>query len=360
MRLYPNITVIFIVWFLAILFIAFAAFNLLPNSGRFEDDFLKSVANWDGGHYLGIAQFGYSEKFQYAFFPLYPILIKYLTLITQNYLASGILISIICSFLGLHVLYKLLSADFEKKIAEKAILFLLFFPTSFYFLTVYSEGLFFLLVVSSFYFLRQQKLFWAIIFASLASATRLTGLAVVLALLVDIQLRAGFNRKNWFVLFSPLGLILYCVFLYNRVGDPFYFIFAENHWLRYLSLPVVPFWETIRSLSTPGFITTNFMPFLDLVFAILGVGFAARAFRFLPPFYSVYGILAVGIPLFSPSLSSMPRFLLVVFPIFLLLGLIKNEQSSPTGKYFILIYQLISLMLLALFVALFVNGYWVS
>jgi len=353
MRLYPNISAIFIVWSLAVLFIGFSAVNLFPHSGRFDQDFFKSLSNWDGGHYLGIAQFGYSEKFQYAFFPLYPILIKYLTEMTQNYFLSGILISVICSFFGLQILYKLISADFDKKLAEKAITFLLFFPTSFYFLTVYSEGLFFYLVVSTFYFLRQQKLFWAVAFASLASATRLAGLAVVIALLVDIHLRGGINRKNWSVLFAPLGFILYCLFLYNQTGDPFYFITAENHWLRSLSLPVVPFWETIRNLSTPGFINTNFMAFLDLLFAILGVGLAIRAWRFLTPVYSIYSLLAVGIPLFSPSLSSMPRFLLVVFPIFLLLALIKN-------KNLVLIYQLISVMLLSLFIALFINGYWVS
>ena len=45
----------------------------------------------------------------------------------------------------------------DKKIAEKVILALLFFPTSFYFLTAYSEGLFFFLIVATFYFLRHNR-----------------------------------------------------------------------------------------------------------------------------------------------------------------------------------------------------------
>lgn len=353
MRLYPNVTVIFIIWLVAILSVALLSFNLLPHSPRFENDFLKSFSNWDGGHYLGIAQFSYSEKFQYAFFPLYPIFIRGVNYLLQNYLFSAFLISIISSFFALHLLYKLVSIEYDKKIAEKAISAIIFFPTSFFFLTAYTEGLFFFLIVATFYFLRKQRLFLATIFAIFASATKVTGLALVLTLLIETQMLYGINRKNWYVLLSPLGFILYCIFLYNQTGDPFYFLISERHWLRSIALPVIPFWEAIRNLSTPGFINTNFTTLLDLIFATFGVGFIIRSFRFLPPSYSIYSLVSLAIPLFTPTLVSIPRFLLVIFPIFILIALIKN-------KYVILTYQIISLMLLSLFVGLFINGYWVS
>lgn len=346
MKLYPNVTIFFIVWLISILAISYLAFNLLPHSPRFTNDFVKSFANWDGGHYLAIAELGYGEKFQYAFFPFYPMLIKLLNQVLQNYLWSAILISVSSSFLALHLLYKLIAIDFDKKIAEKAIYFLLFFPTSFYFLTAYSEGLFFLLTVSSFYFLQKKNLLLATIFASLASATKISGLAVVLALLIDIKLNQGFTRKNWFVLLSPLGFVFYCWFLFSQTGDPFYFITAENHWQRYLTVPGVSFWEAIKSAA-------HFNISIDLVFAIFGLGLILRSFRFLPPVYSIYGLLSLVFPLLTPTLTSMPRFLLVIFPIFILMVLIKN-------KYMLLLYQIISLMLLSLFVSLFINGYWVS
>lgn len=353
MKLYPHINLYFLIWFLAILFIAYFGFLTLPHSGNFSKDFLKSFSNWDGGHFLGIAQYGYSEKFQYAFFPLYPLTIKLVNEITQNYFLAAILISITSTFLGINILYKLISGEFDKKIGEKVILCLLFFPTSFYFLTVYSEGLFFLLVVTTFYFLRSRKLFWATVFASLASATRLAGLALVLALWVEVITTSGINRKNWYIIFAPLGFLIYCLYLYNNTGDPFYFIFAQTHWQRSLTVPVVSFWDTIKSLSQNGFINSHFNAFLDLIFTTLGVGLSIRTFRFLPPIYSVYSLASVLLPLFTPTLSSMPRFLLPIFPIFILLSLIKN-------KFLIFGYQLISLMLLAIFLVMFINGYWVS
>lgn len=344
MKLYPNITKIYIIWLLAVLLSFYLGFLNLPHSGKFEYDFWGSLGNWDGGHFLGIAADGYSEKFQYAFFPLFPLAIRTLNYLTQNYLFAGILISVVSTFLGTHLLYKLVSLDFKKQIAEKVVLVFLFFPTSFYFLTVYSEGLFFLLTISAFYFLRQNRLFWATIFAALASATRLVGLAVVAGILVDVLTKQGLTKKNWYILLSFSGFLIYCLFLYKQTGDLFYFMVAENHWQRVLINPWVGFWETLKNVPNGV---------LDLAFTIFGLGFAIRAFRFLPPSLSIYSLLSVGIPLFTPTLSSMPRFLLPVFPIFILIALIKKPD-------FMLIYRVISLMMLAIFSALFIAGYWVS
>ncbi len=353
MKLYPNITYIFTIWLISILLISFVGFSTLPHSRIFSDDFLKSFSNWDGGHFLGIAKEGYKERFQFAFFPLYPLTIKAVNQIIQNYFISAILISIVATFLGMHLLYKLVSITFEKKIAEKTILGLLFFPTSFYFITSYSEGLFFLLVVATFYFLRSRKFLLATIFAILASATRLSGLAVVLGVLVEVITIYGINRKNWYILLAPLGFLIYCFYLLKLTGDPFYFTVAELHWQRNITIPSISFWETIKNLSQGGFISNHFNTFLDLVFAIFGLGLAVRTFRFLPPSFAIYSLASVLLPLFTPTLSSMPRFLLPIFPIFILLAFFKN-------RFLILGYQLISLMLLSIFTVLFLNGYWVS
>ena len=353
MRLYPNVVYIFIIWLTVVLSVAYFGFSTLPQSGKFNNNFWESLGNWDGGHYLGIAESGYSQKFQYAFFPLYPLTIKALNQVTQNYLLAAILISVTATFLGLHLLYKLVAGDFDKKIAEKAILALLFFPTSFFFLTAYSEGLFFLLTIAAFYFLRQNKLFWATMAVVLVSATRVVGLAVVVALWIDILTKQGINRKNWFILLAPLGFVSYCIFLYQQTGDPFYFITAENHWQRTLATPVIGFWQTLGNISSSGFTAPKFNILLDLIFAIFGVGFAIRAFRFLSPSFAIYSLISVGIPLFTPTLSSMPRFLLPVFPIFILVVLIKN-------RYVGLFFQVVSIALLSIFTALFIVGYWGS
>lgn len=345
MKLYSNVTTIFGIWALSILAIAYFGFGQFPHSGKFSGDFFTAFSNWDGGHFLGIAQSGYSQKFQYAFFPLYPMLIKYLSILTNNNLASAILISGGSAFLGLHFLYKLTAKLFDKRIAGKTLLALIFFPTSFYFLTAYSEGLFFLLTVLTFYFLEGRKYFWASVFAALGTATRLAGIALVLALIIEVWASAGINRKNWMIFLSPLGLLIYALFLLKQTGDPFYFATAELHWQRSLTIPGLNFWDSIKSLSSQGGV--------DLLFAIFGMGLAIRSFRFLPTSYAIFTAVSVLIPLFTPTLSSIPRFLLTAFPIFILLALVKNQKL-------IFFYQLVSIMLLSAFEILFINGYWIS
>lgn len=353
MKLYSNITFIFLIWAFAIFMIFYFGLLAFPNSGTFSKDFFQSLSNWDGGHFTGIAKDGYRENYQYAFFPLYPITIKFVNFFVGNYNLSAVLISVGSIFFALHILFKLISLDFGRKLAQNTILFLLFFPTSFYSLVGYSESLFLFLTVATFYFLRQKKLFWATVAAIMVGATRFVGLAVILGFLLEIQISLGFNKKNWYVLFAPLGFLSFCLYLYLNTGDPFYFLTAESHWQRTLSLPGLNFWQAIKGLINPGSFSSNPNVVLDLTFAIFGLGLTFRSLRFMPISYSVYSLISIAIPLFTPTLSSIPRFILPIFPIFIVLALVKNE-------YVKLFYQIISLMLLSILSVLFISGYWVG
>lgn len=354
MRLYPNITVIFFIWVFSLFLITNFGIISFPSSGKFpSNNLVDSLANWDGGHFIGIAENGYSEKFQYAFFPVYPILINFVNNFVDNFKISAVLINFFCIFLGLQALFNLIAKDFPKKLSEKTILLLLFFPTSFFFLTAYSESLFILLTVLCFLFLRENKLLWATIFALIASGTRITGLAVVFAFLLQIQITQGINRKNWFVLLSPLGFIIYCWYLYIQVEDPFYFITAEQHWQRQITISGSAFWEAINLVLKGSFEAPNNMVLFDLSAAVFGLGLAIRSFRFLPAVYSVYALISVLIPIFTSTLTSMPRFLLPIFPIFLTLALIEKKEVK-------ILYQVITLLFLGILSLQFVRGYWVA
>ncbi len=328
-------------------------FRFAQNKNTYPD-LLKYLANWDGGHFLSIAQFGYREKFQYAFFPLYPVAINFVNQVTNNYLIAALLISIFSTFLTLHLLFSLLAADFSRKLAERAVVFLLIFPTSFYLITAYSESFFLLLVVASFYFMRKKRLVLAMVFAALASATRLAGLAVAAALIVQVVTNGERANKNWFIFLAPLGFIFYCIYLFQQTGDPFYFLAAEGgNWQRNLAMPGLSFWETLKSLTRPGFLAGHFNNFLELLFAVFGLGMVIRTFRFLPAGYAIYGLLSILFPLFTQTLLSIPRFLLPIFPIFILLALAQDQRVN-------FLVNFVSVSLLCAFSILFINGYWVS
>lgn len=353
MKIYSNINIYFGVWLISLFLIFSFGFFYFPRAEKSADSFWGSLSHWDGAHFITIAQHGYINNSEYAFFPLYPLLIKVGTYITNNYQFSAVALSTIFTLLALNLFYRLLVLEFDKKIAEKGVLNLLIFPTSFYLVTAYSESLFLFLAILTFYYLKKNNLMAATITTILATATRITGIALVLALILHIVSTGGLNRRNWFVWLSPMGLIIYGWYLYLNTQDPLYFITAEKYWFRFINFPWVSFWDTIHSLSTVGFIKTNFNILLDFIFAIFGVGLILRSFRFLHPSLAFYGLISIIIPIVTSTLMSFPRFLLPIFPIFMVLALVKN-------KYFNFAYQIISVMLLAAFSILFINGYWVS
>ncbi len=352
MKLYPNASVVISIWAVAVLIIFYFSFSFLPHTDLFPHVFLKNLANWDGGHYLSIAKNGYTAT-QFVFFPFYPVLINLMARITGDFLSAGLTISFVSIFLAVNLLYHLIRIDFGKQYASGALLALLFFPLSFHFLTVYTESLFLFLTVATFIFARNKKYFLAAVFAALASATRLAGLATVLSLVLPIYLTEGINKKNWWIIFSPLGFLIYSFYLYTQTGDLFYFVKGQSaFWHEGLVLPGSSLVYAIRHLTMEA-IAANFRNLLDIVFVLFGIFGVWQVWKKLSLDYVIFSVVSLILPMFSPTIVAIPRYILAIFPIFIALSFYKNQ-------YLRLFYQIISLMLLSVYAILFINGYWVS
>lgn len=110
---------------------------------------MSTMANFDGVHYVKIASEGY-KQFNQAFFPLYPMLIKLFAIpFNNNHVLAGIAISISSFFAGCILLNKLLTEKYGRSKAMSALLFLLVFPTSFFF-KLSTQRVYFCLRVSLF------------------------------------------------------------------------------------------------------------------------------------------------------------------------------------------------------------------
>ena len=99
-------------------------------------------ANFDGVHYLSIAERGYAQ-YEQAFFPLYPIIIGFVARLFHNdFVLAGMLISHVSFIASLIFLWKLIplipSVPKDKilTVQKGAILFTLAFPTSYYFASI--------------------------------------------------------------------------------------------------------------------------------------------------------------------------------------------------------------------------------
>lgn len=375
-----KILLIFLTWRFFLVAILLFAVNFIPlgykdrylggGSSNYQiSPQLFSWANFDGEHYLSIAIFGYKHLEQ-AFFPVYPMLISFfsrpdpynLLVALVNSTVTGLIISNISFLLSLIFLWELIRKDFSQKIAYLTIILIVIFPTSFYFGAVYNESLFLLLSVLSFYNARKGNWFMAGIFGVIASAIRVFGILLLPALFVlALEQKVRFSKMIWIFLI-PLGLGAYMWYLNYSIGDPLAFynyqkLIGEQHQSGIILLPQVYF-RYIKMLVTtdmqnPIFQTIVLEFLVGLAFFLLPIyGY----FKKVKLSYLIYAMLGFLIPSVQGSFSSLPRYVIVFFPSFLVASIWVN--SLP--KLFRIILLSLLSFILALETSLFLRGYWVA
>jgi hypothetical protein len=364
---------IFLIWRMGLELAVWLGKWLLPQKSGYLGPSIW--ANFDGIHYLWIAQNGYG-LYQQAFFPLYPWFVRWLTQFIHNYLFSGLLISYLAFFAGLYFLYQLLLLDYSEKIVRRAIIFLLLFPTSFFFASFYSESLFFFLMITAFYFARKGKWLISGIFGALASATRVVGIFLLPALFVEwgeqnkykfqipnskFQINFKSQIPKLLSLFLiPMGLIFYMRYLAIHWGDPLLFVRVQEHFGAErtggkIILLYQVFWRYFKMILTTKLDPLYFVVWLEFLTA---VGFLALLvwgyFQKVRSSWLVFGVLAYILPTLSGTFSSLPRYVLVIFPGFI--GLSLFVEKYRWGKILYLIFA----ALLLISTALFTRGHWLA
>ena len=335
------------IWIAAIFAFFFFEPNRHPNADRWDTARLHDLgyftdiwARWDSDFFLRIAQNGYDDA-SAAFHPLYPALIAVLgRAFFGHYVLAGLVISLLCclgSFVLLHGLAEQHLGSAEG--ATRSVLYLAVFPMTLFLQAVYSESLFLLLVLAAFALAERNRFAGAGLVAGLAILTR----AAWLALLRRSRCWPGATATA-FGLSPGLSALpmaaIYPLVLWQQVGDPFAFRDAQDRWHRHLSW-AGPFAGS-GTVSSPGGVAWN-----------SSSSDTARTFRMRTPctprprtsrpwrtsFSSSRSPLwpgvgsvrptgsspsSLAIPLSYPSsrwpLLSLPRFGLVIFPLFLALA----------------------------------------
>ncbi len=313
---------------------------------------------WDAVHYLDIGTSGYHGT-DMAFFPLLPLLIGILGKVMANHLIAGLVISNVALFFALLFLYKLVEHEFDRTVARRAIFYISIFPTAVFFSAVYTESLFLMLTVASFYYMRERRWWLAGAIGLLASLTRIEG--VLLAVPFAIEWWSAYREnavagvKNLVpIVLIPLGLVFFMAYLWVLNGDPLYFSHVQSHWNRQLAAPWTSIGNSFHKIATAVGPQTVAQQILELVFTALMIGVLAGGWRKLKASYVAYMGLSILMPLCTSSLMSMPRFALVLFPMFVILALWGGRPRINNA------IVALSLPLLGLFTVLFADWYWVA
>jgi hypothetical protein len=297
--------------------------------------------------FLRISAFGYrTDDASAAFFPLYPVLSRGVAnLLGNNWLLGAYIVSNVALVVGLTVLYRLTALEFSDRTARRTVLYLAVFPTAFFLYAPYTESLFLALSIGCLYAARRSAWLLAGYLGAMAALTRSTGLLLVLPLLIEAVLQArayeGALRGRLLRLGSGLaaaaavaaGLLAY--FLYwERFADDWRrpLDVQGSNWSRERSWP----WDTIRDGLREG--TAYFGGYpggyhtVDLVLVLLALGAGVWILLRTRLTYGVYYWAALLFPMTlafggRPFLS-MPRFLLVMFPLFWALARLSERWKA--------------------------------
>ncbi|MBD3378338.1 hypothetical protein GF406_25140 [candidate division KSB1 bacterium] len=326
-----------------------------------QEKFLRIWEKWDSIHYLSIMENGYSyfkpAAMNTAFFPLYPIAGYTLNLIIQNRTLALLLVSNLTFLFALFFIYKLVRLDETQDTTRRTIFYLSIFPFSLFFAGAYTESLFLLNLAATIYYIRTAQFGKATLFGFLLTATRLVGSAALIAVFIEYQsYRQEINsKKNWQILLfgiMGLGLVFYMLYTYLSFGN-FFSIFesSQNGWNRQLSWP----WESL--FSTLGRMQKGsafpIFPF-NLVLSFISIALCIVTFKKLRISYAWLSTLLLLIPLSSGTLKSFPRYMIVIFPLFILLG------RWGQNRYVDMAITAISLIYLGMFTTLYSNWLYIG
>jgi hypothetical protein len=334
---------------------------------EFEDksayrSYITIVKKNDAYWYMGIAENGYPEihdkrdigysegpdfkQSAWAFFPFYPMLNAFaMDSLKINYNNSALLWSLVFSIIAILSMFWFALGFFQDPAKALTSTLLLFsFPFSFYFSMYYTEALFFSFMLLSFLSIHYKKYLLLAIFLIPLTLLRPNGIVILLPLylyhleqsgiLTNLKFKwqeiVNFKNIGKSVAFvtAPIAFVVYGFYQLHMTGYFFAFSIAQDGWYRELSFPLVSFFNR-------GDLATQFNSFFTI--AVIIYAFWNR--KKLPVSLNALIVVSLLLPLCSGSVSSMTRFVSILFPLFLLLGNTIHGLKRPSLA-FILVFIL--------------------
>lgn len=329
---------------------------------------------WDVIWYEVIATRGYSSNdLSTAFFPLYPLVTRLLMVFGGGAVLTGLIVSTVAVAAAFILFYNISQQLYDRRSARLGLIAWAVFPTSFFLFAPYAEGLFVLCALASLEAARRKNWLVAGLVGGLAGLTRSPGAWLLVSLGIEWLSQARTMAwKTRVFSFLPLALVplevaLYMLYLQLAFGDAFLWLRALAVWETSFIFPTEALFLTGQAIlfGDPGFAANNIVDLGTALFvlALVLVGTLNSKIR-LPLVYIAYGLLFTLLPLGTTAhasnfdlipLGSTGRRIMVVFPAFIVAGVLLNK-----GRLFIPIYMAIAFGLQLVLMYVFVNWLWVD
>lgn len=368
--------VIFFIIFLSFTFLRFNTLNYQHSTQAYPDKKVTlhtAYSTWDAQFYLLLGDKGYNpSQHANAFYPLYPELIQLVNFVTKSSFWSGFIIANFASLVGCYLFYLLAKKYLMTQAkARGALLYLLLFPTSFFLSLIYTEGLFLALAAGFFYALHQRKWLVASFFALLLPITRPVGIFIIVPAIVaylednlkgkSMRLQANIYPLNRTLLpvITPLfGIALYFIFMQLTTGN-----FLEGV---YEASTFISSWHVSNIFNPFLFLSTLFTPHLaihgflnsaiDRVFFLFFIALPPYVYKKVSHVLFSYYLCTGGVAFFG-SFMSYTRYLLLAFPLFIVLPFLFEKGWLAKLK---LPFMIGCLIVQVIFIAMYALNYWVA
>jgi hypothetical protein len=338
---------------------------------------LSYWANWDGFHFVYIAQHGYENEQQTSFFPLYPLLLRPLTALGVGAPLAGVLVSTFAAFFAFLFFYELARFLRGERVARLATAALAVFPTAFFLNAAYSEAVFLALSGGALWalYVKRDPLNAGLL-GYFAALTRSFG--VLLVIPVGWEWLRHRKEYGWTALIGVVapvvGLATYSFYLWRVARQPLLFNIAYERWGRSRKDPVTGFVrgfhradDGLQYIAHPGrlfgtsslnppFWVSNTVAFGAAVLLIVLLGVAVTR---LPTGLWLYSAAAALLPMSLPNpvlpLVGLPRYAIAVTPLFVVLGI-----GLARSRVFAVAWFAASIALGVLLTLEFVTFRWVA
>ena len=327
-----------------------------------DNIFLNPFAQYDSTAYLYIAERGYTSDFgsyhvpNYHWYPLYPLLIQTFGFIGHP--LAAFLIANIASFFAIMMLWLLVRDELGKQTATKTIIYTLLFPTAFYFTMMYTEALFLFFSVSIFYFAQKGQWKYAGIFGFLVALTRMQGILLLIPAGYIYLRSINFNYKKiskqalYFVGF-PAGMLLFMFYEYLVLGDIFAQFRSAITYGKSLAWPWTGFQQALYALTTDSTPINIGYHVINLLLTVSFIVLLYLSYKKLRIEYTVYYLITLVIVLISSNLFGITRYMLVVFPMFMILASLDDRKWYV--KYGLIVVYIFFVALMGLSIVLHVT-----
>jgi hypothetical protein len=298
-----------------------------------HDSILGEINLWDSRWFIRAAQFGWPSHLPYtdghvagntiAFFPLFPLTIRWLSALTGlSLLTSGIIITATTGLTAIVGVWALVRHYADQGSADRATLLVAMFPGTFVLSMVYSEGIVVTCLAFGLLALLQRRWLLAGVLGLLATATSPIALAFEVSCLWCAYQELARSR-NWRALsapiLAPLGFVAYQLWLWVHTGNLLAWRLTERGgWKSYPSL-AWPAHLIVTFVRDP--ISTNRQQDLLVVGIVVTAVAVVVAFRSRMPMpMLLYALAAALLALVAAPVGLRPRFIFLAFPLIIAVG----------------------------------------